>query len=68
MNPPHLFRSLFHLVSALNAVRPAFGQNAQITGRVTDQSDAVMVGAEVNVTNQQPGLTRNVVSDKVWAT
>jgi protocatechuate 3,4-dioxygenase beta subunit len=48
MNRPHLFRLLF-LVLALNAVTPAFGQNAQITGRVTDQSGAVVVGAEVNV-------------------
>ena len=48
MNRPHLFRLLF-LVLALNAVTPAFGQKAQITGRVTDQSGAVVVGAEVNV-------------------
>jgi hypothetical protein len=62
MNHPHLFRLLFLVVLALAAVTPAF-QNAQITGRVTDQSGAVVVGAEVNVTNQQTGLTRNVVSN-----
>jgi hypothetical protein len=64
MNRPHLFRLLFLFVIALNAVTLAFGQNAQITGRVTDQAGAVVVGAEVNVTNQQIGLTRNVVSNK----
>ena len=63
MNHPHLFRLLF-LIFALNAVTPAFGQNAQITGRVTDQSGAVVVGAKVNVTNEQTGLTRNVVSNE----
>jgi Carboxypeptidase regulatory-like domain len=64
MNPPHPLLLLFLLVLALNAVTPAFGQNAQITGRVTDQSGAVVVGAEVNVTNQQTGLTRHVVSNE----
>src|SRR4029453_16256953 len=63
MTHPHLFRLLF-LIFALNAVTPAFGQIAQTTGRVTDQSGAVVVGAKVNVTNEQTGLTRNVVSNE----
>ena len=55
---------MFLLVLALNAVTPAFGQNAQITRRVTDQPGAVVVDAEVNVTNQQTGLTRHAVSNE----
>jgi hypothetical protein len=54
---------LFLFVLALTAGTTAFAQNAQITGRVTDQSDAVVPGAEVSATNQQTALTRNAVAN-----
>jgi hypothetical protein len=63
MNHLRFLRLLFLIVFTLGAVTPAFGQNAQVTGRVSDQSGAVLVGAEITITNQQTGLTRNAVSN-----
>jgi hypothetical protein len=54
---------LFLFVLALTAGTTAFAQNAQITGRVTDQSDAVVPGAEVSATNQQTALMRNAIAN-----
>lgn len=55
---------LFILVVVLGATAASYGQNAQITGRVTDQSNAVVPGAQVNVINQQTGLTRDAVTNE----
>ncbi len=63
MNHHRFTRLLLLLVLAVGVKTPAFGQNAQLTGRITDQSGAVVVGAPVAVTNQQTGLTRNAVSN-----
>jgi hypothetical protein len=40
-------------------VATAFGQSAQVTGRVSDSSGAVVPGAAVTITNQKTGLTRD---------
>jgi hypothetical protein len=40
-----------------------FAQFAQITGRVTDSSGAVMVGAKINVTNAGTGIVRKTESN-----
>ncbi len=46
------------------AAQGAFGQTAQITGRVTDASDAVVPGVEVSVTNSDTGVTRTAASNE----
>lgn len=56
-------RFLFLLVLALSAGTIAFAQNAQVTGRVTDQAGAIVPGATVSATNQQTGLTRSAVAN-----
>jgi hypothetical protein len=40
-----------------------FGQTAQITGRVSDQRDAVIQGAKVTVTNEGNGFKRETLSN-----
>ena len=41
----------------------AFAQNAQLSGRVGDPSDAVIPGVDITVTNGDTGATRKVVSN-----
>src|SRR5262245_14758518 len=41
----------------------ALGQTAQVTGRIGDQSGAVVPGAQVTVTHQKTGLARESVSN-----
>ena len=53
--------SLALLVLTLGQV--AFSQTAQVTGRVSDASGAVVPGAQISVTNQKTGLTRDSVSN-----
>ena len=50
------------LISA--AAGTAYGQTAQITGRVIDSSDATVPGATVTVTNQATGTVRTTVSNQ----
>lgn len=40
-----------------------FSQTAQITGRVTDASQAVIAGAEVTVTNEQTGIKNHTTNN-----
>src|SRR4051794_39286905 len=40
-----------------------FGQTAQLTGRVTDPSQAIIPGAEISVTSADTGITREVKSN-----
>jgi hypothetical protein len=39
---------------------PLFAQTAQITGRVTDRSDAVVTAARVSITNTRTGVRREI--------
>ena len=43
--------------------RPAFAQNAQITGSVKDSSGAIIPGATVTARNVDTGLTRTAVTE-----
>src|SRR3989442_1156453 len=49
---------------AMNATVAWSQSTAQISGRVTDQSGAVMPGVEVTVTQTATGATRSAVSDE----
>ena len=40
-------------------------QSTQITGRITDQSDAVVAGAEIAVTNTDTGIRRATTSNEL---
>src|SRR5262245_43423120 len=42
---------------------PAFGQTAQITGRIVDVTGAVVPGAQVTLTNQAAGVARDTVTN-----
>jgi hypothetical protein len=53
--------SLAMLVLTLG--QAAFSQTAQVTGRISDASGAVVPGAQVTITNQKTGLTRESVSN-----
>lgn len=56
-------RLSFLFVLALTAGTTVFAQNAQVTGRVTDQTGAIVPGAAVSATNQQTGLSRDAVTN-----
>src|SRR5688572_15046253 len=56
-------KMLFGVVICLAAGATVFGQTAQITGRVNDQSDAVIQGAKVTVTNEGNGFKRETLSN-----
>lgn len=52
------------IVALLTVVSPAaFGQNAQLSGRVTDPSDAAVPGVEINITNTENGARRQLVTN-----
>lgn len=57
-------RSVVALTALLIASSTAvFGQSAQITGRITDSSGSVIVGAKVAVTNTETGVRREIESN-----
>lgn len=51
-------RTFYLMWASLLLALAAFGQTAQITGRVVDASDAVMPNVSVEVTNERTGLIR----------
>ncbi len=63
MNHRQLYRLLL-LVALLGIFTlTAFGQTAQVTGRVNDPNDAVVPGTRVIATNQGTGLKRETVTN-----
>src|SRR5215475_11815132 len=58
-----LVRVLFLSVLASAAGTTALSQTAQVTGRVSDQSGAVVPGAQITLTNTATGINRESVSN-----
>jgi hypothetical protein len=54
---------LLAITISLLLIVPAFGQTAQVTGRVTDSAGAVVPGAQVALTNQATGVSRDTVTN-----
>src|SRR6187431_2554419 len=65
----HSLKGLLHLVlCALFMSGVAFAQGtAQLNGRVTDESNAVLPGVTVVATQTETGFTRTVVTDETGA-
>ena len=49
---------------ATAGMQVGFAQSAQITGRITDSTDAVIPGASVTVTNEDTGLQYKLESNE----
>ena len=58
---------LLPLFLEIIAVLPTLAQNAQVTGTVKDQSNAVVPGVTITARNQDTGLARTAVSDDTGA-
>src|SRR5262245_65624729 len=58
-----LVRVLFLSVLVSAAGTTALSQTAQVTGRVSDQSGAVVPGAQITLTNTATGINRESVSN-----
>lgn len=57
--------SLFHgVLICLSLTMPVTGQTAQMTGRTTDSSGAVVIGALVFVTNTETGVRREIQTNQ----
>ena len=59
----HFVRVLLLPILVLTLGQFAFSQTAQVTGRISDATGAVVPGAQDSVTNQKTGLTRDSVSN-----
>ena len=57
-------RILFAVMLFLTFAVTVFGQTAQVTGRVSDQTGAVVSGAKVTVTSEGTGFKRATVSNE----
>ncbi len=63
MKHRHFIHFWFISFLLLAAGTTAFGQTAQLSGRISDQSGAVVPGAQVTLTNLNTGLIRESVSN-----
>ncbi len=63
MKRQQLIRVVFLSVFASVAGTTALSQTAQVTGRVSDQSGAVVPGAQITLLNRATGISREVVSN-----
>ncbi|MEN6535888.1 MAG: TonB-dependent receptor [Bryobacteraceae bacterium] len=59
-----MIRNLFLIGAVLAASSLAFGQTAQITGRIVDSSDAIVTGGRVVVLNTGTGIQRETASNE----
>src|SRR5688572_22096908 len=58
-----LQRCVIFVLVVLGATASAWAQTAEVSGRVTDESGAVLPGVTVTVTQTDTGFTRSVVTD-----
>ena len=63
MKHPYLVRKFLLALLVLTLGQAAFSQTAQVTGRISDASGAVVPGAQITVTNQKTGFVRDSVSN-----
>lgn len=57
------YRTLLFLALLLSFSVSALAQNAQVTGRVSDQTGAIVQGAQIIITNISTGISRESVSN-----
>src|SRR2546426_1337569 len=58
MNQRKLWKAFTPMLFLLTCVRMAQAQQASLTGRIADKSDAAVVGASIKVTNLDTGIVR----------
>jgi hypothetical protein len=58
-----IYRAALFCVCLLAFVTSALAQTAQVTGRISDSSGAVIPDAQITITNQSAGLVRSSVSN-----
>jgi hypothetical protein len=63
MSQHRICKLLFAVVISVAFGATAFGQTAQITGRISDQGGAVIQSAKVTVTNEGNGFKRETSSN-----
>ena len=63
MKHRQLARFLFLALLTFAVGTNAFSQTAQVTGRISDQSGAVVPGAQITLTNTATGINRESVSN-----
>jgi outer membrane receptor protein involved in Fe transport len=63
MKHPLLDRFLLFIALTLVMSIVSFGQTAQVTGRVSDQTGAIVPGAQITVTNVSTGINRESLSN-----
>ena len=63
-NTNRMYRFVLLVFLVAGFVTTCFGQSAQITGRVTDASDAVIPEVDVTVTNVDTGIRRETVTNE----
>ena len=63
MNRQRCFLTSVLLILSLLAFEQASAQTAQVTGIITDANSAVIVGAQLTLTNVGTGLARKAVTN-----
>jgi len=64
MKPQYLFCALWQVILVFAASQLALAQTAQVTGRITDPTNAVIQGAAVTVSHVDKGIDREVHSNE----
>ena len=63
MNRSPIYRVTLFCTFILGLVVSTLAQTAQVTGRITDQTGAVIAGANITATHTGTGINRDVVSN-----
>src|SRR2546425_11938815 len=64
MKKPQRFRTIVLVFLLVGTSQSLYAQRAQINGRITDSSSAVIVGAKITVTDVDTGIKRPVTSNE----